>query len=120
MKTLVISDTAAQAASLAHVKRFSGALTCGLRGARERFPVATLADAAEKYCAARDAAECGAGLMPEAVVYCDGKPCARISYNGRVWELGGRNDGGEVRLGDRPTAAETDWSQYRAGAAALT
>ncbi len=114
MKTQ-LATVRTEAESLAYVKRFSGVLTCGLKGSRERFPVSTLADAAEKYCTARDASECGARLMPEAIIYCNGKPCARISYNGRVWEL----DGTEVRLGDRPLASETDWSQFRSGSPAV-
>ncbi len=101
------------AESLAHIKRFTGRLTCGLKGSVQRFPVQNLAEASEKYCIARDASEAGSRLMPEALIYCNGKPCARISYNGRVWEM----DGTEVRIGDRPLASETDWSQHRGGAA---
>jgi len=82
-----------EAQCLAHVKRFTGILTCGLNGSRERFAVSTLQDAADKYCITRDASGLGASDMPDAAVYCNGVKCARISYNGRIWEM----DGSEVR-----------------------
>jgi hypothetical protein len=113
MKTPTIARTEAE--SLAHVKRFTGILTCGLRGSRERFPVSTLAEASEKYGIARDASGMGGSEWPDAVIYCNGKKCATISYNGRVWEM----DGTEVRISDRPLASETDWSQFRVKPAAV-
>lgn len=53
---------------------------------RRRYQVESLARASEMYCTARDASGDGASKVPEAkVVTADGRPVARISYNGRVW-----------------------------------
>lgn len=96
MKTEILSDEQARLASLAHVLRFTGELTCGLQGSRERFPVSSLHDASDKYMQARLESGLGFRDFPNAFVYCKGKKCARISYNGRVWG----NDGKEVDIGD--------------------
>ena len=62
-------------------------LTVGLGRSKERFPVQTLREASTKYAAARDASGMGASEFPEAYIYRDGTKFARISYNGRVWDL---------------------------------
>lgn len=99
---LPVADESAKVASLAHVLRFTGALTCGLQGRRERFPVASLLEASQKYCLARDASGEGASGWPPAVVFCDGRKVARISYNGRVWGM----DGDEIQVDDCKTAKQ--------------
>lgn len=50
------------------------------------FPVSSLKEASEVYCAARDKSGLGATRWFEGVVVNDqGTKIARISYNGRVW-----------------------------------
>lgn len=54
--------------------------------ARKRFHVASLAQASQLYCQARDISGEGASRVPEGkVVTAEGRLVARISYNGRVW-----------------------------------
>jgi len=53
---------------------------------RRRYPVASLADASAKFCAARDKAGTGASTTPTPMLYDDaGKLVGYVSYNGRVW-----------------------------------
>ena len=53
---------------------------------RRRYQVASLEQASEMYCTARDASGMGASKVPEAmIVTASGRAVARVSYNGRVW-----------------------------------
>lgn len=53
---------------------------------RKRYQVASLEQASQMYCKARDASGFGASKVPEGVIVtADGRKVARISYNGRVW-----------------------------------
>ncbi len=53
---------------------------------RRRYQVPSLAQASEMYCAAGDASGLDVSSFPEAlIVTADGRPIARISYNGIVW-----------------------------------
>lgn len=53
---------------------------------QRRYQVASLQQASEMYCTARDASGFGASRVPEGkVVTAAGRLVARISYNGRVW-----------------------------------
>ena len=53
---------------------------------RKRYQVASLKQASEMYCTARDASGLGASQMPPATIVDEaGAPVARISYNGCVW-----------------------------------
>lgn len=51
-----------------------------------RYQVASLEQASQMYCAARDAFGEGASRTPEGlIVTAEGRTVGRISYNGRVW-----------------------------------
>lgn len=53
---------------------------------RTRVPVATLKEASEIFCQARDASGRGASQTPTPIILdATGKPFAYVSYNGRVW-----------------------------------
>lgn len=58
--------------------------TMTLKG--KTYTVETLAAASKLYCELRDESGLGSSQWPDAeVLDADGKPAARISYNGRVW-----------------------------------
>ncbi|MFB0874995.1 MULTISPECIES: hypothetical protein [unclassified Sphingobium] len=46
------------------------------------------ADVSRRFCARRDASGLGASSFPDASILRDGRPVARVSYNGRVWPPG--------------------------------
>lgn len=50
--------------------------------------VADLAEASRIYSIARDGSHEGASTWPEGGVYREGQQIARVSYNGRVWDMG--------------------------------
>lgn len=53
---------------------------------RVRYQVESIDQASEMFCRARDESDLGSRETPDGrVVTADGKPVARISYNGRVW-----------------------------------
>lgn len=54
---------------------------------RPKMTASDLADASAKYSEVRDASGEGASTFYDGVVMQDGKPVARISYNGRIWPL---------------------------------
>jgi hypothetical protein len=64
---------------------------------RKSYPVASLKEASEMFCAARDKSGLGASRVPDAfVINGAGDHVAHISYNGRVWEPR------EWQVGDEP------------------
>lgn len=63
---------------------------------RPEMSAANFADASAKYSEVRDASGEGGSTFRDGVVIQDGKPVARISYNGRIWPLG------EWVPGDKP------------------
>jgi hypothetical protein len=54
--------------------------------------VESMQSAAEEWCKHRDAHNLGASESPSVCVYRDCAKIARISYNGRIWDL----DGNEI------------------------
>lgn len=57
-----------------------------VRIGRKRFPLASLAQASEAFCATRDAAGTGASKTPTPIIEdAYGRTVAYVSYNGRVW-----------------------------------
>lgn len=71
-----------------------------------RFPVESIDDAQAKWDHFVEKSGAGSSeLGGDPVIYQDGKPVARISYNGRVWEYGDGKyspDGREIRTKARP------------------
>ena len=64
----------------------SGAIRRFLRAEGRQWPVRTLKEASEKYCAVRDRLGVGASQMPPVVLVDQhGTQQFYISYNGRVW-----------------------------------
>lgn len=56
---------------------------------RKRYQVASLQEASEMFCAARDKSGHGASRTPDVTIVNErGDTVARISYNGRVWPVG--------------------------------
>ena len=56
---------------------------------RKRYQVASLQEASEMFCAARDKSGHGASRTPDVTIVDErGETVARISYNGRVWPVG--------------------------------
>jgi len=56
---------------------------------RKRYPVGSLQQASEMFCAARDKSGHGASRTPNVTIVNErGETVARISYNGRVWPVG--------------------------------
>jgi hypothetical protein len=70
--------------------------TMFLQIGRTRYQVASLREASNKLCAARDASGMGASEMGSQfkVVNENGRKVATVSYNGRVWA----NDGSEIAV----------------------
>lgn len=61
------------------------ATTLTMQIGRKHYPVASLADASAKFCAARDKSGFGASRTPTPRIFEGDKQIAYISYNGRVW-----------------------------------
>jgi hypothetical protein len=62
------------------------AKTMFLQIGRRRYQVATLEQASQMFCKARDAADCGASeIHAQTIVDESGEVIAHVSYNGRVW-----------------------------------
>lgn len=70
--------------------------TIFLQIGRSRYQVASLREASDKLCAARDASGMGASEMGSQfkVVNESGRKIALVSYNGRVWA----NNGSEIKI----------------------
>lgn len=96
-QNIIEGEQEERVANLNRILRFSGELTCALGGSKERFPVDSLRDASDKYCMARDRSGMGASEWPPAKVFNNGKQVAKISYNGRVWDM----EGNPVNIGDQ-------------------
>lgn len=75
------------------------ARTLTLASGQRRFPVASLEDAACKFCAVRDRIGEGGSKTPVPLLYdSTGALVGYISYNGRVWEGTPREWSGATRL----------------------
>lgn len=89
-KSDVASPAGAEAVRQNHGASGSATLTEALfiQIRRKRYPVASLKQASEMFCAARDKSGLGASQTPDAfIVNSLGEKVARISYNGRVWPV---------------------------------
>lgn len=53
---------------------------------RKRYQVASLQEASEMFCAARNKSDLGASRTPDVTIVNErGETVGRVSYNGRVW-----------------------------------
>jgi hypothetical protein len=66
---------------------------------RQRFPVASIADAQSKWDLFRECSEAGVSEIGGAKIYRDGKVIGSISYNGRAW------DNNDQPLADAPVCS---------------
>jgi hypothetical protein len=74
-------------------------LTLSVKIGRQTTIVQSLQSASDEWCKYRNSLELGASESPAVWVFSDGKKIARVSYNGRIWAL----DGKEILPQEVPT-----------------